>query len=256
MYQVIVHFSYRDFEQDPVTLISQVLNQWLYNGQVIGREMPITFHQIEANQTEFQARVCTPEQESLLPKNNSDEVNEALAQAAEFGVNFAGFEIDGRDYQAEETSDNPNSTFQILYTTHLDTCSPLYDGESFAPIPLYRLKNQLLSEELLNWQQNWQACDQLQMQGSVLESEALSQICDEKSDLAQMGIALCRQVEEQTAIPTFYYLYRLGSNKTEEHNRKCPSCNNDWKLAVPLHDIFHFKCDKCRLISNLSWELL
>lgn len=47
MYQVIVHFSYQNFEQDPVTLIGQILNQWLYNGQVIGREMPITFHQMD-----------------------------------------------------------------------------------------------------------------------------------------------------------------------------------------------------------------
>lgn len=92
MYLAIVHFSYHNFEQDPVTAISQVLNQWLYNGQVIGREMPITFHQ-----NEFQARVCVPTQESLLPQYNSDEVNEALQQAVEIGVNFASFELVGRD---------------------------------------------------------------------------------------------------------------------------------------------------------------
>ncbi|MFA9500298.1 Zn-ribbon-containing protein [Mannheimia sp. E30BD] len=251
MYQVIVHFSYQNFQQDPVTLISQVLNQWLYNGQVIGREMPITFHQ-----TEFQARVCTPEQESLLPVNNSEEVNEALLQAVENSVNFTGFEIVGRDYQGEETSHNKQPKFQMLYTTHLDTCSPLYDGDQFAPIPLYRLKDQALSEALLEWQQNWQACDLLQMKGSVLEENALKQIADNRSELALLGLDLCKQVEEKTQIPTFYYLYRLGTDKEEEHNRKCPFCNGEWKLATPLHDIFHFKCDHCRLISNLSWEFL
>lgn len=251
MYQVIVHFSYQNFEQDPVTLIGQILNQWLYNGQVIGREMPITFHQ-----NGFQASVCTPEQESLLPDNNSEEVNEALLQAVENGVNFTGFEIVGRDYQGEETSRNKQLKFQILYTTHLDTCSPLYDGEQFAPIPLYRLKDQALSEVLLEWQQNWQACDLLQMKGSVLEESALMQISDNQSELATLGLDLCKQVEEKTQIPTFYYLYRLGLDEMEEHNRKCPSCNREWKLRSPLHGIFHFKCDHCRLISNLSWELL
>lgn len=183
-------------------------------------------------------------------------MNEALLQAVENGVNFTGFEIVGRDYQGEETSHNKQPKFQILYTTHLDTCSPLYDGEQFAPIPLYRLKDQALSEVLLEWQQNWQACDLLQMKGSVLEESALMQISDNRSELAISGLDLCKQVEEKTQIPTFYYLYRLGTDELEEHNRKCPSCNGEWKLASPLHDIFHFKCDHCRLISNLSWELL
>lgn len=251
MYRVIVHFSYQNFKKDPVTLINQILNQWLYNGQVIGREMPITFHQ-----TEFHVQVCTPEQESLLAHYNSEEVNEALLQAAEAGIQFESFEIIGQDYQAEETSKIANSTFQILYTTHLDTCSPLYDGQTFSPIPLYRLKNQELSEKLLNWQQNWQACDLLQMKREILECEALDQISNDKSVLSRIGLALCRQIEEQTKIPTYYYLYRLGTDVDKEHNRRCPSCNSNWKLLVPLHDIFHFKCDKCCLISNLSWELL
>lgn len=250
MYQAIAHFSYRNFEQDPVTAISQILNQWLYNGQVIGREMPITFHQ-----NEFQARVCVPEQESLLPQYNSDEVKEALSQAGEIGVNFAGFELVGRDYQGEETANNRSPQFQILYTTYLDTCSPLYDGEQFAPIPLYYLKDQQLSEHILKWQQNWQSCDLLQMNGDVLESHALTQISEEKSELAGIGRELCREIEQNTNIPTFYYLYRLGSNESE-YQRKCPSCGGEWKLAEPLHDIFHFKCEPCRLISNLSWELI
>lgn len=251
MYQVTAHFEYQNFERDPVTFISQILAQWYHNGQVIGREMPITFHQ-----NKFHARVCTPEQESLLSKNNSKEVAETLLAISEFGVNFTGFEIEGRDYQAEETATSLYPKFQILYTTYLDTCSPLYDGEQLAPIPLYRLKDQQLSEKLLNWQQNWQACDQLQMNCNILENESLSQICDENSELSKIGLELCKQIENKTQIPTFYYLYRLGKNKTKEHNRKCPICNGEWKLAEPLHDIFHFKCDKCRLVSNLSWELL
>lgn len=251
MYQGIVHFSYQNFDRDPVTIINQILNQWLYNGQVIGREMPITFHH-----TEFQVRVCTPEQDSLLACYNSKEVDESLMQATEAGVQFEAFEIVGQDYQADETSKNLLPTFQILYTTHLDTCSPLYDGESFAPIPLYRLKDQVLSEALLSWQQNWQACDQLQMKGEILEFEALNQISNESSALSKIGLALCRQIEEKTKIPTFYYLYRLGADLNKEHNRKCPSCNGNWKLSMALHNIFHFKCEQCRLISNFSWELL
>ncbi|VEI45759.1 Zn-ribbon-containing, possibly nucleic-acid-binding protein [Actinobacillus equuli] len=81
MYQVIANFSYQDFESDPVTLINQVVNQWRFNGQIIGREFAVTYHQNP--QAHFQVRVSTPEQTSLMPEWNSAEVNEALLQAEE-----------------------------------------------------------------------------------------------------------------------------------------------------------------------------
>lgn len=82
-----------------------------------------------------------------------------------------------------------------------------------------------------------------------------AQISDETSVLATIGRDLCQQIEQRTHIPTFYYLYRLGRDEGE-YQRKCPCCGGEWKLTEPLHDIFHFRCDPCRLISNLSWELL
>ena len=32
MYQAIAYFNFENFEEDPVTLIGQVVNQWRYNG--------------------------------------------------------------------------------------------------------------------------------------------------------------------------------------------------------------------------------
>ena len=255
MYQAIAHFSYQNFEQDPVNLINQVINQWRYNGQVIGREMGVTHHQLETH-SEFQVRVATPEQESLLPKWNNSLVNEALLQAEEAGVIFDYFELVGRDYNAQETS-SQLADFQILYTTHLESCSPLYNGNDFAPIPLYQLGDEAeLTTAMIKWQEDWQACDQLQMNGETLEQIALAQISEANSELSQKGRDLTKRIEELTQIPTYYYLYRLGTNLVEEQNRKCPSCHAEWQLADSLHEIFHFKCDKCRLISNFSWELL
>lgn len=255
MYQAIAHFSYQHFEQDPVMLISQILNQWRLNGQVIGREMGVTHHQFDTH-SEFQVRVALPEQDSLLPKWNNDWVNEALLQAEESQVCFEYFELLGRDYQAEETS-SQDTAFQLLYTTHLDTCSPIYNGTDFCPMPLYRFPFEPeLNEQLIQWQENWQACDQLQMNGGALEAQALAQIAELDSELSEQGRALAREIEQQTNIPTYYYLYRLGDDPEIEHGRHCPSCQQPWKLAEPLHQIFHFKCDQCRLVSNLSWALL
>lgn len=253
MYQAIAHFSYQNFEQDPVMLISQVLNQWRINGQVIGREMGITHHQTETYSA-FQVRVSTPEQESLLPKWNNEWVDEALAEAQSFGVKFIYFELVGRDYHAEESSAS-DAHFHILYTTHLDTCSPIYNGDNFCPIPLYKVsQDPELSEKIIKWQENWQACDQLQMNGGALEQQALSQIAELNSELTEQGRALAQEIEKCQHIPTYYYLYRLGNDPAVEHHRKCPSCNGEWKLPEPL-GIFQFKCDECRLVSNLSWEI-
>lgn len=93
-------------------------------------------------------------------------------------------------------------------------------------IPLYSLQDQSLSEAILEWQQNWQACDLLQMNGNVLECHALAQISDETSVLATIGRDLCQQIEQRTHIPTFYYLYRLGRDEGE-YQRKCPCCGGE-----------------------------
>lgn len=254
MYQAIAHFRYQHFQQDPVTLISQILNQWRLNGQVIGREMGVTHHQWETH-SEFQVRVALPEQDSLLPKWHNQWVNEALLQAQESQVTFESFELLGRDYQAEETSQQA-ATFQIVYTTHLDSCSPIYNGVDFCPIPLYRFGfAPELNEQLVKWQENWQACDQLQMNGEALEQQALAELSEVDSSLSQKGRALAQAVESSTKIATYYYLYRLGDDPEVEHHRRCPLCQQPWRLAEPLHQIFHFKCDACRLVSNLSWAL-
>lgn len=253
MYQAIAYFSYTHFEQDPVTLISQVLNQWRLNGQVIGREMAVTHHQTE-DSVMFQVNVAVPEQDSLLPKWNNQWVNEALLQAEEAGICFEYFELVGRDYNAEQTSVK-SAPFYILYTTHLDTCSPIYNGEDFNPVPLYKVsKNPELTEKIIHWQENWQACDQLQMNGTVLEQFALSQISDLESEMSEQGREIATQLERESQIPTYYYLYRLGKDSELEHNRKCPRCNGEWELAIPI-GICQFKCDRCRLVSNLSWEV-
>lgn len=252
MYRAIANFSYQNFETDPVTLIGQIINEWRDNGQIIGREFGVTFHE-----DHFQVQVAIPEQESLLPKWNNMLVAEAQAQAEEAGVKFASFEILGRDYQADETGKCDEANFLILYTTHLDSCSPLR-GKDLKPVPIYRLTQDLpyFGRSLIQWQENWQACDQLQMNGDILEAQALAQISEVQSPLTTQGRELAALLEAEIEMPVYYYLYRLGQDKNFEHQRKCPHCGGEWKLPEPLYEIFHFKCERCRLVSNISWEVL
>ncbi len=257
MYQAIAKFSYPYFDENFTSLIFKIVNQWRENGQMIGREAGVTHFQ-SVDESYFQVSLAIPRQDSLMAKYNSEEVNKALFKAESYGVEFSNFELVGRDYRADVTSNKSDSDFLLLYTTHLDSCSPVFNSNDFLPLPLYEVthSNQKLASEILRWQEDWQACDQLQMNGSTLEQTALQQISDFNSDLSQRGRWLCSQIEKSTQKPTYYYLYRLGKDEKIEYNRTCPSCNGHWKLSQPIHEIFYFKCDKCRLISNLSWEVM
>ncbi|WP_423825319.1 DUF2310 family Zn-ribbon-containing protein, partial [Salmonella enterica] len=55
----------------------------------------------------------------------------------------------------------------------------------------------------------------------------------------------------------YYYHYRVGgSSLAQEKARPCPKCGGEWLLDEPLHDIFHFRCEPCRIVSNISWDHL
>lgn len=41
--------------------------------------------------------------------------------------------------------------------------------------------------DIIKWQENWQACDQLQMNGSILKQQALYEINDFNSHLTKHG---------------------------------------------------------------------
>ena len=261
MYLIETYFRLTALEnniESQSRLLNAVIDQWRYNGQIIGREIPLYLAEEDGAQG-FAMRVICPEQDSLFPQNNNAEVNRALEEAEKCGVIFDGFQLVGDDFNSDQTAENASPAWQVLYTTHLQSCSPIHNGENFAPIPLYKqLKNQPhLSQDLIKWQENWQACDQLQMNGAVLKQQSLAEISDHQSTLSKHGRYLAQEIEKETGIPTYYYLYRVGGQSLEsEKSRCCPSCGANWALKNAIFDTLYFKCDTCRLVSNLSWNFL
>ncbi|OOF58355.1 Zn-ribbon-containing protein [Rodentibacter myodis] len=261
MYLIETFFKLTALENDvekQTHLLNQVIDQWRYNGQIIGREIPLYLAEENAEQG-FAMRVICPQSDSLFPQNNNAEVTRALENAEKCGLIFDGFQLIGDDLNSDQTAENPQPDWQVLYTTHLQSCSPIHSGENFAPIPLHKqLKNQPhLSQDVIKWQENWQACDQLQMNGAPLEEQALREISDHQSTLAKHGRYLSQAIEKAAGVPTYYYLYRVGGKSLqEEQQRRCPACGGEWALKEPIFDLFHFKCDQCRLVSNLSWHFL
>ena len=144
----------------------------------------------------------------------------------------------------------------LLYTSFLHSCSPLRCGDHFAPIPLYRLPAVANGDhkQIIKWQEDWEACDQLQMNGSIAEHAALHEIGEVGSRLHRRGSDLARRLELLSGIPTYYYLYRVGGlSAAEERARPALAVvvHGRWP---PLHEIFDFRCEPCRLVSNLSWD--
>ena len=111
-------------------LLNAVIDQWRYNGQIIGREIPLYLMEEDSEQG-FAMRVICPEQDSLLPENNNQSVNLAMEHAEKSGLNFQGFQIIADDLNADSTAECSQPAWQILYTTHLQSCSPLHSGGDF-----------------------------------------------------------------------------------------------------------------------------
>ncbi len=256
MYLIEAFFTLTEPNNAAYPLINQVIEQWRYNGQILGREIPLFHAELETQQG-IAVRVVCPEQQSLLPEFNNSAVQSALDKAQSAGINFDSFQVIADDLNSDLTYQGERPSWQVLYTTYLQSCSPLHSGDDNLPIPLYKFfKNAPhLSLDLIKWQENWQACDQLQMNGTALEQQALAEISDFQSNLSKHGYALCKEIEQHTGIPTYYYLYRIGGESLgAEQQRRCPSCHKNWALKTPLFDLFDFKCDQCRLVSNLSWH--
>lgn len=253
----VVEMQFECFDNTTISAVDRSVNRLVealrYNGQILGREFPIVM-----GDGIFYLRVVCPEETSLHPANHSQYVKSCLSELSQACLLAPKIKLIGRDINSEEAAEEEKPSWQVLYTTYVHTCSPLRSGETLLPIPLYRHSPTFNGDHksIIKWQTEWQACDELQMAGGCqAEHAALAEISDINSDLFRRGWDLRGRIEYLTSIPTYYYQYRVGGEDLEsEQNRKCPKCGGDWLLPEPLHDIFHFQCTSCRLVSNMSWD--
>ncbi|MFC0323911.1 DUF2310 family Zn-ribbon-containing protein [Gallibacterium melopsittaci] len=238
---------------------NQLIDAWRYNGQIIGREIPITYQFTADDLLTFVINVNCPEKTSLNAIHNSTLVTETLDNLQSLGITLDHYEIYASDLNSDEAISTLSKTTElVLYTNYLKSSSPVCELTSLAPVPLYHLcyDKPQLGIDCIKWEENWQACDQLQMNGHCLVAESLTQISELTSPLAKQGYALRQQLEAQLQRPVYYYLYRVnGQDYQTEIERCCPRCGQEWFLHNHPINIFDFKCDDCRLVSNIAWEL-
>jgi len=255
----VVELRFECFDNTTITAAEKAINGLLEayraNGQVLGREFAVAF-----NDGEFRVRLLMPEKSSLAKRFNSPWVERALNELTEAKLLAPREKYIGQDINSEVSSTETPS-WQLLYTSYVHMCSPVRNGDTLQPIPLYQLPATFNGDHkrIIRWQTEWQACDELQMAAATkAEFAALEELTSPKSDLFRRGWDLRGRIEYLTKIPTYYYLYRVGGdNLASEKARPCPRCGNrDWLLEEPLLELFHFRCDACRIVSNISWDHL
>lgn len=172
-----------------------------------------------------------------------------------FDLSLPQIELMGLECQSDFSDICPTPKALVLYSTFVQSCSPIRCLEHFSPVPLYKLPESM-RYNLIKWQESQAACDQLQMNElTQVESRVVEQLASPDSQLMAQGRDIVNELTAETGIPVYLYLYRVGGESLAlEQKRTCPSCGGEWSLSEPIFDLFDFKCDQCRLVSNISWD--
>jgi len=232
-------------------VIARLLNARRMNGQVCGNEWPIVPHG-----DGLAAIVLAAEAGALEARWDRRSVTKTLAELAGLGVTVR-HESMGEDPTSASACDCSSPSAYALYTTFLSLESPVRCLDCFQPVALHRFEPVEDDEHypVICWQSDYRSCDSLQMNCTVLEKAATREISAADSPLSRRGRALCESFAASTGRPFYYYLYRSGGRSVRaESDRPCPGCGQPWKLAERQH-LFDFRCDRCGLLSNISFSM-
>ena len=136
--------------------------------------------------------------------------------------------------------------------------SAILGGDTYIPVPLYRLFDPWSEHKIFNdirfWDREYGRIFHLWISSGSYEAFAQKELEDINSALNKEGLRLCKEIEKSTRKSTFYHLFNNRAwSKKEDRNRKCPLCHGEWLIAGKnIDDAIAFKCEKCRLTSELS----
>lgn len=232
--------------------INGLLGALRMNVQILGNQFPTA--QTKSG-LEFYAN--TPDKDSLSKKYNNKYVNKYLAQISDYKIKKPQITVLGKEIDSASLCDCKKLNDFVLFTTYVSLESPLRCFKCFGVVPLYKIPKTYDGDEYYNvisWQSDYQSCDSLQMNCTVGERFAINQLSKYDSPLNKQGLSVCESIEKVTGGRVFYYLYKgTARSHKAELLRKCPNCGGDWLLEEPFHRLFDFKCEKCKLLSNIAF---
>ncbi len=157
---------------------------------------------------------------------------------------------------SEDVPDWRGESFLYLYSHALVSTSPICLGSSGEPLPIYFLPlKPSVRERAYFWSSAYTYHEGVWLGSGELELPAYKQRVEPGSGLSREGRDICKLVEEQTGIPTYYYLDRFWGREKGESKRLCPGCGKTWRIrknisAPETFSNFRFLCKPCRLVSN------
>ncbi|MGV3719974.1 MAG: Zn-ribbon-containing protein [Actinomycetota bacterium] len=230
--------------------IHGLLGAWRMNGQILGNDLPLA-----RSGGDYHTYLMLPAVDSLAPQHGNKRVGEANVKLSEAGLQELSCEVVGTDPEGADPCTCPNRRSLILYTHYLSLESCLRCGDCFGTVPLYTVPPTRNGEyyDVISWQSDYQACDTLQMNCQTGERFGLREMSRLDSSLTVRGRRICGQIEASVGTPVYYYLHRQGGRGVKsERERRCPGCGGEWLLRESLHGLFDFRCEPCRLLSNID----
>lgn len=249
MHIIKLHITGKDLVSNEFfDLVNDYLDTLSRSIQVINNE-----YHFEPQKDKLTVLLFCPEKASYTKKNSTIYAKRRKKRLEEDFSCSLEFQYIGIDPEYGETTIAKNPNFLILKSREY---SPIIDGTTLSPIPLYKFPPTNENEsydDLTFWDKNYDSIERLWNIGNV-ERWAQNQLQQHNSILNKQGIECCKTLERLINIPTYYFLfnYRAWGGKKDK-KRKCPSCQGDWFIeGSTFNDFYAFKCDKCRLISELS----
>ena len=234
--------------------VQSYLAALLHNGQIAADHMPMA--KVSRG---YLVTASLPEPDALAERFANTWVRKCLRDLTAIGVHPPKVTVLGTDPEARVPCRCRKRPFLVLFTTFLNSEPPLRCGACFGPIALYKVpttneaKNH---QDIRSWQHTYQAMDLLWIGSGAGERFAHDQLSRCDSELSTDGRELARQLEKKVRVPVYYYLYKhLGRSDRAERKRACPSCGKAWLRKEPLHRIFDFQCRRCRLLSNVAFDV-
>lgn len=226
-------------KDDVLSLVSLMRN----NGQIVS-DSDVCI--LEGN-TVYIDVIC-PEVDSLAVKNSNIYISNLIGKVnLEYNTAFSYRTID----KSESVNGSllyENAPFFIL---HWEYYSPLKSGSDFDPIPLYFFPYSYRDKNSYNdigfWWNNYINIYRVWRSGEIDEQIFYSYLSDINNPLNMQGLKICRNLEGLVYKDCYYYLFHYGDTRQAPN---CPSCGEEWELEVPFLSQFHFKCDRCKIISN------
>ncbi len=253
---LLAHLTFRSksrLSDHTIDVVDRMHRAWWEGGQVLG-----PFNSLVIRAKTVQTVVCIPERSALSPRHALSLTKNHLRELAKIKVHIETNVIGPVAGELAADSCHRPGPLLIFSTAYTDS-PPVRCGRCFAPVPLYRLPPQPVKapffnteyDDLLTWQRDFNAMDNLWFDSSFSEKHAFRQLSNPKSELNQDGLSLRESLEDRTGRKVYYFLFAhcdiKGGNLPPD--RPCPICGGKWLQKREVFTRFTHKCEKCRIVT-------